>query len=149
AITSGRVSKPDAVQEYAQLVVQQAKRLTRLVDNSLAYARVTDLADIYHFEPLTVDSVLQDTLRSFSPQLSSQNFTIDLNVPNALPLITGDRLALGLLFDNLIDNAVRYSGNAHSLSITAHENRRVIVVEIKDQGIGIAADEVGHVRKKF
>jgi signal transduction histidine kinase len=130
-------------------VVQEAKRLTRLVDNSLAYARVTDLADVYHFEPLTVDSVLQDALRGFGPQLSSQNFTIDLNMPNALPPITGDRLALGLLFDNLIDNAVRYSGSGHSLSITASENCRVVVVEIRDHGVGIAADELAHVKKKF
>ena len=50
-ILRGRVSSPEQQREYAQLLVQETYRLRHLIDNLLAYARVTEVADVYTFEP--------------------------------------------------------------------------------------------------
>ena len=61
----------------------------------------------------------------------------------------GDRTSLGLAFDNLIDNAIRYSGDGRWLSVEVEHLDQVIAVTISDKGVGIAADELPHVRQKF
>ena len=52
-LASGR-STPEMVREYAHMGIGEATRLTRLVDNLLAYSRVTDVADVYSFEPVSL-----------------------------------------------------------------------------------------------
>jgi signal transduction histidine kinase len=149
AITSGRVTQSDTVQEYAQIVIQESKRLTRLVDNSLAYARVTDVADVYHFEPVRLQTILEDSLRGFTSQLTAQEFAVELDLSDNLAPVRGDRVALGLVFDNLVDNAIRYSRDSRWLSVVAKELDRSATVTIADRGVGISAEELTKVRGKF
>src|SRR5262249_51205989 len=119
SVASGRVANEDTVKEYAQLVVQESKRLARLVDNVLAYARITDVAEVYHFEPLDLHAVIDEALGGFTAQLSAHAFDLDVDVPADIPPVHADRSAMRLLFDNIIDNALRYSGSSHWLKIEA------------------------------
>jgi signal transduction histidine kinase len=149
-LVRGRISEPGAQREYAQLVVQEAKRLTRLVENLLAYARITDVTEAYVFEPLVLADLLQDALKGFGPQLEEAGFDVRLEVAADLPPVRGDRTALRLLLDNLIDNAIRYSGAARWLSFRAYRSAPLrVVLEVADQGIGIPADEVEQVTRRF
>jgi signal transduction histidine kinase len=146
-VVSGRVASPASLQDYAGLIVQEARRLTRLVDNLLAFARVTDVADVYAFEAVPPEQVIEEVLGAFRSQLAEFDVAIDL--PPGLPLIRGDRTALRLLFDNLIDNAVRYSEDARRLTIEASAQGRGVTIAVRDRGAGIPADEVGKVTRKF
>jgi signal transduction histidine kinase len=56
---------------------------------------------------------------------------------------------MGLLLDNIIDNAVRYSGDVRWLRVQAEKGHRVITITIADKGIGIPPDELPHVARKF
>jgi signal transduction histidine kinase len=149
SVASGRVTNGDTLRDYAHLTVQESKRLTRLIDNLLAYSRITDVTEAYHFEPLDVSRLLEEALRGFAPQLSSSGFEVDVDVPPDVPLVRADRTAMGLLFDNVIDNAVRYSGPEHWLGIRATRTNGIVRVAISDKGIGIPSDEIDHVVRKF
>ncbi len=149
SVASGRVTSPDTLRDYAQIVVQESRRLTRLVDNSLAYARVTDVTNVYHFEPLDVGTLLDETAHGFASQLSTHGFTIDAEVAADLPPVRGDRTAIGLLLDNLIDNAIRYSGESRWLGVRASQTGQCVRISIVDRGIGIPEDELQQVTRKF
>ncbi|HEY3885107.1 MAG TPA: HAMP domain-containing sensor histidine kinase, partial [Vicinamibacterales bacterium] len=118
-LASGRISSPDGQREYAQLAVQEAKRLTRLVDNLLALSRITDVTEVYSFEALSIDRLVDRALEGFRQQIAATGFDTEVDIPQDLPPVMGDHVALGLLLDNLIDNAIRYSPAARSLHITA------------------------------
>jgi signal transduction histidine kinase len=105
----GRVSGPQALKEYAQLVVQESKRLARLVDNLLAYARITDVTEAYTFEPIDLRSLVDEVLDGFKATLTAGDFAVTVDVDANLPPVRADRTACSLLLDNLVDNAVRYS----------------------------------------
>ena len=77
------------------------------------------------------------------------DFDIEIDVPTDLPQIHGDRTAMGLLLDNLIDNAVRYSGESRWLSVRAWRANRTVHIAITDRGIGIPRDEIRLVVRKF
>jgi signal transduction histidine kinase len=145
----GRVPGVDRVSEYGQLLVGEAKRLTRLVDNLLAYARVTDLGHIYSFERLSPAELVDDALRRFRFQLAEAQFDVQVDVPPDLPLVRGDRTALCLVIDNLIDNAIRHSASGRWIGISARVAHARVHIEVRDRGNGIPADEIEAVQHKF
>ena len=123
--------------------------MTRLVDNLLAYARVTDVTDVYSFEPVAASELVDDVLQNFRHPLGEQEFKVDVDIPDDLPLVRADRTAMMLALDNLVDNAIRYSPEERSLRISARREGQQVVVEIQDRGTGISADELLLVRRKF
>src|SRR5688572_654789 len=106
----GRVTTPEQQKEYAQLLVQETSRLRRLIDNLLAYARITKAADAYEFCPLEPVDLVDETIRGFQSLAKEGGFTFDVDVPQLLPQVNGDRTAIVLALANLIDNAMRYLG---------------------------------------
>jgi len=98
---------------------------------------------------LNLRSIVVEALRAFNSQLATNGFTLDLDVPGDLPAVTGDRNALNLLFDNVVDNALRYSGHSRWVGLRARESNGKIVVSISDTGIGIPEDELDQAPVKF
>ena len=148
-LAAGRIRDLGVIQEYGQVVVQESKRLERLVDNVLTYARLTDVADVYHFESILVSDLVDEALHRFTAPIRSAGVDVTVNVPPGLPPIRGDRMALELVLDNLIDNAIRYSASQSTLAISAHQDRAAVVIDVVDHGIGIREDELAHVTRKF
>jgi signal transduction histidine kinase len=139
----------DTIRDYAELLMQEAKRLTRLVDNLLAYARVTDVTEVYSFEPIAPSELMDDVLQNFRHPLSEREFSVDIDMPVDLPLIRADRTAMMLALDNLVDNAIRYSTERRSIRISARRNGSNVFIDIQDRGVGIPSEELPNVRRKF
>ena len=148
-LVKGRLTSAEALTEYAQLLVQEAKRLTRLVDNLLAYARVTDVAAIYSFERQAPIELIEDVLQDFGHQLVSGRFDVRVEVPADLPQVRADRTAIRLALDNLVDNAIRYADSRRWIRVSAWADRSRVYIEVSDRGIGIHADELENVKRKF
>jgi signal transduction histidine kinase len=150
AVASGRVSGEGNVRDYAQVTAQEAKRLTRLVDNVLAYARITDVTEAYHFEVLELEPLVDDAIQRFEAQLMHEEFEVMVGIPQTLPMVRADRTAFGLLLDNLIDNAIRYSRYQRLLVILARDGGQgFVVVDVTDTGAGIPTAELDLVWRKF
>jgi signal transduction histidine kinase len=148
-VAHGRVRSESDLRDYAQLVVQESRRLTRLVDNLLAYSRVVDVTQLYSFEPIFLRDLLDGVRNEFGPLLASREFVVQVTIPEDLPLVRGDRTALGLLFGNVIDNAIRYSREICWLGVSAREAEGCVIIEVKDRGTGIPPDEVQQVVGRF
>ena len=148
-LASGRVDKADAQREYAQMAVHEAKRLTRLIDNLLAYSRVTDVTEVYSFEPLSPNEIIGAALREFSTQLAEAQFEFHIDVEPDLPPVRADRTAIGLTLTNLVDNAIRYAGTSRFLRLAAHHRGNAVVFEVEDKGQGIAPEDVPNVTRRF
>ncbi len=139
----------ETVRDYAELLMQEARRLTRLVDNLLAYSRVTDVTEMYSFEPIAPAELVDDVLQNFRHPLSEREFKVDVEIPVDLPLVRADRTAMMLALDNLMDNAIRYSPQRHFIRVAARRDGQNVMIEIQDRGVGIAPDELLTVRRKF
>lgn len=148
-LMSGRVTGPDTSREYARLMVEQAKRLTRLLNNLLAYARITDTTEGYAFEPVSLEPLAHESLRDWRWQLESGGFTVDIDVPPDVPSVRVDRTAFALLLDNLVANAIGHSTHTRSIRIRARRAPREVILEVADRGIGIPPDELALVTRKF
>ncbi len=147
-MTSHRAT-PELSREYAHLAVHEAKRLGRLVDNLLAYSRVTDITEVYSFEPVSLGEVVDTSLSEFSSQLMVGGFQVHQEVGPDVPVVRADRTALLLLLDNLIENAIRYSADRREITIRVQASGDMVELEVSDKGIGIPAEEIESVTGKF
>jgi signal transduction histidine kinase len=149
-LVADRLDGTAARQDYARYIVQESRRLNRLVDNLLAFTRVTDAPKIRPpLEAVVLADVVEQSLVRFAVQLAAGAFRVDVDVAPTLPPVQGDRTGLALMLDNLVDNAIRHSRGEHSMTIRARAEGRVVVLEVSDRGGGIPPDEVRHVTRKF
>jgi signal transduction histidine kinase len=88
-------------------------------------------------------------LKSFNQQLANANVTVTVDIPDHLPAVLADRMAIELVMDNLLDNAIRYSGEGKPLRIAARVEGEMVALDVIDQGRGIPEDELGQVTQKF
>lgn len=139
----------ETVRDYAALLMQEARRLTRLVDNLLAYARVTDVTEMYSFEPIAPAELIDDVLQNFQHPLSEREFKVEVDIPMDIPFVRADRTAIMLALDNLVDNAIRYSPVEHYIRISAQRDSQNVIIAVHDRGVGISPDELSTVRRKF
>src|SRR5262249_57580990 len=106
------------------------RQLARLVDNLLAYSRVTDVTEVYSFELVALDQLVEKALASFGPRLTADKFDVNVEIPDDLPDIRADSTAIGLVLINLIDNAIRYSRERKCLRITASRQAAPLSIPI-------------------
>lgn len=148
-LARGRVTGQAGVSDYARLLDQEAQRLGRLVDNLLAYSRITDVSEVYSFEPLAIGEFVDDLLRRFQLQFLYQRFDVEVDIPADLADVRADRTALALVFDNLIDNALRYSTERRTILIRAWHDDVHVHVAVRDSGVGIPPEEIDRVQRRF
>jgi signal transduction histidine kinase len=139
----------ELTKELASISVEQAKRLTRLIDNLLAYSRITDVTEAYRFEAVPLEKLIPDVVREFSSRLAPEHW-IDVQIEGSPPPIRGDVTAIRLVLSNLIDNAIRYSADTPYLRVrVSHQGSAAVVVEVEDRGAGIPKSELPEVTRRF
>lgn len=144
----GRVSSPEQQREYAQLLVQETYRLRHLIDNLLAYARVTEVADVYTFESLQPEQVVEEVLHGFRKLLRDRGIEVNVSVPRPLPPVKADRASIVFALDNLLDNAMRHAG-AKQIQLDARLSGNAVEFVVADLGRGIPEDELKRVQQPF
>ncbi len=139
----------DAQRDYARMVVDEAKRLGRLVENLLAYARVTDVTEVYAFGPVDLSVLVDDVVHGARVQLAAGGFDVAVDHGADVPPVRGDEVALRLMIDNLVDNAIRYSDAERVLRIDLVVRGREVVLDVRDRGVGISEEDLERVTQKF
>ena len=148
-LVRGRVTTLEQQNEYAQLLIQETYRLRRLIENLLAYARITKAADAYEFTPLKPVDLVNETMRGFQNLAKEGGFTFHVDVPESLPQVKGDRTAIVLALGNLIDNAMRYSPESRLVNLQVRAAGPEVEFAITDHGKGIPAEELRRVQQWF
>jgi signal transduction histidine kinase len=148
-LARGRIKTDQDLNRYAHLLVREERRLTRLVNNLLAYSRVTDVTEVYSFETLDPAALVAEATQGFRRQLNDSDIRLEVDVAPDVPAVRGDRTALTLALDNLIDNAIRYSGAAKTVSVRASGEAKHVRFDVIDRGVGIPADELPQVKRRY
>ena len=82
-------------------------------------------------------------------RLEHQGFVIDFEEPSDFPTVQADRDAVGQALFNLIDNAIKYSGDSKHIEVRLGHQDHQAVIEVVDQGIGISRSEQKHIFDRF
>ncbi|MBL1214600.1 MAG: HAMP domain-containing protein [Ignavibacteriae bacterium] len=128
--------------------IETISRLNHLINNLLLLSKTEDVNTIFKFEELNLKNILQEVIADAEvlAELKEQKITIVDIVP---VIIKGDKLRLYQLFFNLIDNAIKYSPVKESIFISLNIKENKAVVEIKDNGSGIPAEDIDNIFTRF
>jgi len=145
----GRVADEGRRQEYYRVITREGERLSRLIDNVLDFSRIEGGRQTYDMTPTAVEPLIRATLEAFGYPLAQQGFKVEVSVAADLPEVTMDADAVGQALANLIDNAIKYSGDDRALTIDARIAEGRLVIAVSDRGLGIAPEEQAKIFEKF
>ena len=145
----GRWKSEQRRQEYYQMIVRESDRLTRLVENLLDFSRMEEGRLQYDLEPVEPTQWLQKLVEDFQSEVADQKMSIVASIPRELPVLSGDREALTCAVHNLLDNAVKYSGNSKTVWLHAEAKNSRLSIRVRDQGLGISQEDQKHIFEKF
>jgi signal transduction histidine kinase len=125
-----------------------SERLNKLVDNILDLMKMEAGQIPFDIQPTNIGSILKEMADFFEPRAQEKNLVIKADVPSKLPLAMADSERIRQVISNLIHNAVKFT-NRSGITLLARESSGELRVEVKDTGVGIPADKLGSVFKKF
>ncbi|MBI4232848.1 MAG: GAF domain-containing protein [Chloroflexi bacterium] len=138
-------------QEFLQAMDEEADRLTSLVNNLLDMSRLE--AGVLKLEPERCHllDVAQAAVRELELARSGQGHPITLTIPPDLPELYVDFQQVQRVLINLLSNAVKYSPPGTEVEVRASlaPGQREVVVAVRDQGVGIASEDLGRIFEKF
>ena len=145
----GRVTDAAQREAYYRVITRESERLSRLIDNVLDFSRIEGGRRTYERVPSPVEPLVRESLEPFAWQLAQGGFAVEVDVAPNLPDVTMDAAAVGQALSNLIDNAIKYSGDGKRLEITARLHEGALHLAVADDGIGIPPAEHARIFEKF
>jgi signal transduction histidine kinase len=145
----GRVNNEEKKAEYYRIIRHESLRLNKMIDNILDFSKIEAGRKTYNFAAGDMAEVIENVLAGYRYQIINSGFDIQTNIQTNLPPVLIDRDAMAQAISNLLDNAIKYSGEVKKLSITTETLGADLSVEIADQGIGIPRAEQAKIFEKF
>ena len=148
-LQSGRIPAEKYRQQYYDVLVEQSERLSLLIDNILDFSKIEEGKKEFDFEMVEIGSLIQEIVTAIQDQVRHKDFNIQLEIEESLPFIKADRAAISQAITNLIDNAIKYSGDSRNIFVRTFAEHPCLMIEIKDFGIGIRKEEINKVFERF
>ncbi len=146
-LQDGGAQTPNARRELAQTIVEESRRMTRLVANLLEMVRLESGALQVQKEWQPLEEVVGVALIRLDERLAGRAVTTTL--PPDLPLLPIDGLLIEQVLINLIENALKYTPPGTPIDISARLGDREVIVEVADRGPGLPGGDEGRIFEKF
>lgn len=147
ALLDDIVETPEDRKEFLNIILDESKRLNRLVNELLNVARY-DAGDVkLHLEEMPVVALLDKVKSTFNQSLTDNKLSLIVDSPPGLAWsLDYDKMIQVLT--NLVDNAVRYTheGDAIHLTVKAGD---ALTIEVSDSGVGISPEHLPHLFDRF
>jgi signal transduction histidine kinase len=147
----GELNNTDLSLDIKEKLVQDVEtisRLSHLINNLLLLSKTEMVRSTFEFTSLYLDEIISEVLNDVKVLADMKNQKIEV-VDLQRIKINGDRMRLYQLFFNIMDNAIRYGYDSGKIWISVRVNDHWNIVEIRDNGPGIPADDLPHIFDRF
>ena len=142
-----------ARERFLAIMKSQAARMARLIDDLLSLSRVELNAHVQPQTPVDLVSIVRQVADALQMLARDRNVTISITSPSEPLMVRGDRDELTRVFENLVENALKYgaSGRRVELTLTRSpgEAGGDAIVTVRDYGPGIAAEHLPRLTERF
>ena len=135
----------DNKKKFIKIIEDQSNRLIHLVENVLSVSKMNAGCDV--LKKVDVNSVIKKIIPMFTEQYKTRNFKLEL--ASNLPFSRLDEDKFEQIMTNLIDNAAKYSENGKTVTVSTMPDGNLILIKVKDEGVGIKKEDYGKIFKKF
>lgn len=144
----------EARDRFLAIMSEQAQRMERLIDDLLSLSRFETAMGRADFGLTDLADVLFHVRSALAPAAEARDVTLDLDDEALLELdgqVNGSRDELIQLFENLVENAIKYGGEGAQVAITIQslQKRRAVMITVSDTGPGIAPEHIPRLTERF
>jgi len=152
-LADGIVEEKTQLRHYGSIITSQARQLINLVDQILTFSSTRSGEKHYDLRPLEIAQTINLALQNTNAIIQAGGFHVEVDIAPGLPFVRGDETAIASCIQNLLANAVKYSGKSRWIRVSARpavvRNDCEVEISVEDRGIGIAASELSEVFKPF
>ncbi|MBU5270901.1 ATP-binding protein [Staphylococcus caprae] len=149
SIVDGVVTEPDEIRDSLAVVLDESKRLNRLVNELLNVARMDAEGLSVEKEVQPIDDLLDKMKAKYRMQAEDLDLTMEFNSGNDNQMWDYDMDRMDQVLTNLIDNASRYTQPGDTIAVTTAKDNRYNILYISDTGTGIAPEHLQQVFDRF
>jgi PAS domain S-box-containing protein len=132
-----------------EVIERQVRHMVRLVDDLLDVSRITGGRLSLQFEHIELSRIVTVALETSAPLFEKARHDLVTNVPTTGLLINGDPARLTQVVSNLLANAAKYTPPGGQIVVSARRDHDDAVLEVADNGVGIAPNLLPHVFDAF
>ena len=138
----------DTGRTYIEVIRRATERLHQLVEDLLLVAQIEAQRVDLRREPIDLTAVVQHQVESIRAWASEKRVHVEIDADD-VPTILGDERRIAQVLDNLLSNAVKFSRDGGAVHVEVRGDDGFARVVVSDTGIGIPANEQGHVFSRF
>jgi len=148
-LQSGALENTEDARRFIDIILKQARRLNRLVEDLMTISKI-ELGEIhFRFEDVSLPDVIAGVLPLVEAKAQAKKIRIENGLPEKTPPVSADRDRLSQVFVNVLDNAVKFTPESGRVTIDAEEKDGYVVATIEDTGAGIPREEIQRLGERF
>jgi signal transduction histidine kinase len=152
-LADGLITDQRQIEQCGVVIRNDARRLSGMVEQVLEFAGASRGKNLYQPHPVNLEEVIDQALAENASLEPGLNWSIEKEIEPHLPAVLADPAALTSAVRNIIDNAVKYGGDAHWIGVratvnTTNDSPRVEVT-VADKGVGIPESDLPHIFEPF
>ena len=147
-LNSPKLHEP-TVREYLALIAKENLRLSRLIDNFLAFSRMERNKYTLDFNEVPARAIVEGAAAAVQERFNAPDCRFQVQMASNLPPIVADADAMVTAVVNLLDNAWKYSGDEKQITLTAAADNGSVIFAVQDNGIGLSPRDTKRIFKRF
>jgi signal transduction histidine kinase len=154
-IADGVVEGREQLLKYGSVIRNQSRQMTDLVNQILLFVSTRERRSHYVHQPLQVSHIIRSAVENTAELSREAGFVVEEQIEADLPCVMGDLPALSRCLQNLIGNAIKYSGHSRWVRVRGFRERPgplgqyEVGISVQDHGIGIDKSELPHIFEPF
>jgi two-component system OmpR family sensor kinase len=148
AILDGTASQSADIHRAAAVISTESARMQRLVDDLLELTRLDSGGIALHKQPIDTSSLIREVVQKIKPLAENAQITISENLTEKI-VVDGDYDRLIQVFNNLLDNAVKYTSPGGKVKISSAPEKGFAKITVSDTGVGIPPNEMNRIFERF
>ncbi len=137
------------VREYLEMISNENRRLSRLIEDFLAFSRMERNKQAFEKVRVEPAEVAQAAAEAVTERRRAETSRLEVEIAPDLPRIVGDREALSTVIINLLDNAYKYSEDDQKIVLRAYSENGQVVFDVEDHGIGLSRRAAKRIFERF
>ncbi len=152
-ITDSAKDDPKSQQKFLEIMKSEANKMEVLIEDLMLLSRIELQEHIRLKDKVDIKEVIENVILLNSKKISEKKLNVNLNIKEKERFVIGDKEKLSAVFLNLLDNAIKYSGNSKSVKIESFENtsglKNYTSISVIDEGFGIAPEDIHRITERF
>jgi two-component system phosphate regulon sensor histidine kinase PhoR len=152
-ITDSAKDDPKSQKKFLEIMKSEANKMEVLIEDLMLLSRIELQEHIRLKDKVDIKEVIENIILLNSKKISEKKLNVNLNIKEEERFVIGDREKLSAVFLNLLDNAIKYSGNSKSIKIGSSENtsglKNYTSISVIDEGFGIAPEDIHRITERF